>query len=138
MIDAPLPTAQLWADRLLSEDRDTALAEFLGSDAYYNKAGGTDPAFARQLYRDLLQHEPSPGQMQAALDSLIPQVGRQGLAWLLLTSAEYRMLAMGARYQLLHRPPSQGELDYWEFNGMSQDQIDRAFAELDEFYNLAT
>jgi hypothetical protein len=134
----PLPTAQFWADQLLGQDQEKVLAEFVSSDVYYARAGGTDAAFAQRLYRDLLQHDPSPEQMQAALDSLLPQVGRQGLAWLLLTSAEYRTLAMDARYQMLHRSASPAELDYWTFNGMTQDQIDRAFAELDEFYNLGT
>src|SRR5439155_9131928 len=103
---------------------------------YYASAGGTDTAFAAKLYRDLLNHDPSPEQMQAAVNSVLPQAGRAGLAWLVLTSGEYRALTMGPRYGTLGRAPSQAELAYWASTGMTQQQIDRSFESSDEFYNL--
>jgi hypothetical protein len=133
----PAPaTAQFWADLLLSHGREEVLSEFLATPDYYAHAGGTDTAFADRLYRDLLNHDPSPEQMQAALNSVLPQAGRAGLAWLILTSGEYRALSMGPRFATLGRAPSQAELAYWASTGMTQQQIDTSFNSSDEFYFL--
>jgi hypothetical protein len=129
-----LATAQQWADLLLTHSREEVLAEFLATPTYYASAGATDAGFVNKLYRDLLGHDAGPNEMQAALGSVLPQVGRSGLAWLLLTSAEYRRVAMGPRFATLHRAPSPAELDFWAASGMMQQQTDVAFDTSDEFY----
>jgi hypothetical protein len=131
-----LATAQFWADQLLTHGHEEALAEFLATPDYYAHAGGTDAAFAAQLYRDLLDHDPSAAQMQAALNSVLPQAGRAGLAWLIMTSDEYRRVTMGPRFATLGRAPSQAELAYWASTGKTQQQIDASFYGSDEFYFL--
>jgi len=47
-----------------------ALANFLGSDEYFQRKGNTPEGFITGLYRDLLRRYPSSAELQTQLDGL--------------------------------------------------------------------
>ncbi len=134
-------TDQFWVDQLTIHSEEEVLANFLASEGYAARASAafgkvsSDEAFVRQLYLDLLKRGLSDGELQTILGSLLPQVGRSGLAWLVLTSQEYLKVSMIERYTLLlNRQPGDGDLQVWGSSGLAQEQIDVLFKSSDEFY----
>ncbi len=97
------------------ETEESVLASLLSSDEYVRLAGGSDSGFVQRLFAQLLGRPATPDEVSGYVGALIPQVGRNGAAWLVLTSAEHRRLAVAADYaQTLHRTGlSLSDLDYW-------------------------
>jgi hypothetical protein len=58
-------------------------ANMLASDEYFRKAGGTEPAYVRQLYMDLLGREPLPPEITYWMGRLHYQPRRDVVAQLL-------------------------------------------------------
>jgi hypothetical protein len=132
---------QLWVDELATNSEEQVLADFLASDGFAAVAQkafptvSSDEAFVRQLYADLLGRPPSDAEVFTDLSGVLPAAGRSGLAWMVLTSQEFRAQSMGARFlTLLGRKPAQAELDFWGSTGLTQRAIDVLFKSSDEFY----
>jgi hypothetical protein len=58
----------------------------------------------------------------------------RGRAWLLLTGVDCRNERMAGRYQLIHRTPTQADLNAWAFDGLTQAQLDVVFESSDDFF----
>jgi uncharacterized delta-60 repeat protein len=93
---------------------EQVLATILGSEEYFQKAGGTNAASLDRLYRDVLGRDRDPGA-QGFLDALNGgQVTRPQVAFGLLASAEYRTRFVGQLYQeFLGRQPGVDEVRPW-------------------------
>ncbi len=124
-----------FVDLLLICPREHVLAPFLAADTYYQLAGGTDEAFVRRLYRDLLQREGTDAEVAATLASLAVR-GRQEVVLGFLQSEEYRALALGELYgELLRRGVTQADLDSWVFGGGELLAIESGILASDEFFS---
>jgi hypothetical protein len=135
----------------------------------YNRANGLvnagtpDQRFVISLYHLLLgrQRDPSPGEVSGWVAAL-PALGRAGVAQALLSSAEYRTLAVRGLYftdptqgssgalpsipaqwvgstlpDMLHRSaaPAAAEVQGWVNSGMDLLSIEASIALSDEFFN---
>jgi hypothetical protein len=60
----PAPAASSWIQsRRNGATPQSVLSDVLASDEYYAAAGGTRPAYVRQLYFDLIGREPLPAEI---------------------------------------------------------------------------
>jgi uncharacterized delta-60 repeat protein len=93
---------------------EQVLAVIVGSEEYFQRAGGTNAGWLDQLYRDLLGRDRDPGS-QPFLDALNEnQLSRVQVATILLGSLEYRQHAVAQLYtRFLGRTPAAGETDFW-------------------------
>src|SRR5262249_44087321 len=66
---------KFWVDRLMVQAPEFVLADFLASDNYFQRAGGTNDLFIRRLFLDLLFRGPSGNELSAFRDQLA-QAGR--------------------------------------------------------------
>jgi hypothetical protein len=58
------PGSYIWVDQLArGASPEEVQAGIVGSDEYYNRAGGTPQAFIQALFRDALGRQPTPGEM---------------------------------------------------------------------------
>ncbi|HEX8463756.1 MAG TPA: DUF4214 domain-containing protein [Abditibacterium sp.] len=89
----------------------TAVATLLGSAAYFQKSGGANDKFVRQLFQDVAGRAPDAGEeLPAALDFLKGGSSRAQLAEVVVDSDEAKALTGQMLYQeLLHRAPSETE-----------------------------
>lgn len=87
---APEPGAVDWYTGLLarSTTATTVRADLLGSDEYYQRAGGTDRAWVDAVYQDVLGRQPEDGGRRYFLDQLASGVPREPLASAILVSSE--------------------------------------------------
>jgi hypothetical protein len=97
-------------------DRDQLLeqlrAALLGSDEYYQRAGGTDDGFVAALYRDVLGRTPDPAGAAAATAALQSGVSRSDLAYSVLVSSEgTAVLGQNLYQRFLHRDIDAGGRD---------------------------
>jgi hypothetical protein len=88
-------------------------ASILGSQEYFqSEGGGTNQGFLTALYRDLLARPVDAAGQALYSGALSAGVGRQQLAGIILTSAEYRQNLVGSYYQkLLQRAPQPEEVN---------------------------
>jgi len=102
------------------QSEEAVLADLLGQDENFRLAGATDAGFAQRLFQQLLARSASPAEVSVYTGTLLPQVGRAGAAWLVLTSLDHRRLAVAEEYQtLLHRTGlSLSDLDFWAAGGL--------------------
>jgi hypothetical protein len=98
------------------EAEETVLADLLASKLVVN----TDADFVQQLFTKLLNRPATGSEVALYVNTLIPQSGRSGATWLVLTSLDHRRLAVAEEYQnLLHRTGlSLSDLDYWAAGGL--------------------
>src|SRR5206468_3275039 len=87
-----------WLPALAGATQERVLSQILGSPEYYARAGGTDAAFVNQLFMDLDQHAAAPQTIFQITVAVLPRVGRADVALLVLTSPEYRSIAITALY----------------------------------------
>jgi hypothetical protein len=111
-----------------------AISLFVTSPEYHTRFG-SDGAFVQSLYTLVLER-PGNNAEVASWVSLVPTLGRAGVANALLASAEYRGLVVGRYYtQLLNRttPATPAEVNPWVFSGVDLLSIEVAFAAGPEF-----
>ena len=116
------------------------LAFLLGSDEYFNNAGGTNQGFVNQLFQDLLGRSPNPPESAALLGLLGQGAPRTQIVQLILGSAEYEGLAVQAIFmRFLHRAATDPELNFlrlWLQNGASEEAVIDYVMATDEYFNL--
>src|SRR5205823_11597650 len=83
------------------------------SSAEYRLRFGSDGAFVQSLYLKLLNRTGSPAEV-AAWVSMLPSMGRAGVAASVLASPEYRGVVVRRYYaDLLHRGATDAEVSGW-------------------------
>ncbi len=83
----------------------------LGSDEYYQRAGGSDRAWIDALYRELLGREPAPPEVDGQLATLARGAARPDIAYALTQTEEYRRRFLAGLFQqYLGRAPTDDEL----------------------------
>ena len=92
-------------------------AMIIGTDEYFNNAGGTNDAFIHNMYADLLGRAPTPAETNAIIAILVTRgiigVLRTNAALLVESSLEFNQRAIIAIYQqFLRRSPSASELNF--------------------------
>jgi autotransporter-associated beta strand protein len=131
---APDGAAGGFVARLLTEQQETVLADFLAQASYYKRAGGTDAAFVNRLYLDLMHRAPTSDEFQATL-VLVARVGRSNAVLSMQGTKAYQAVTVTDRYTaLLYRQPTTAEVNYWISRGWTQNQITLTFETSDEFY----
>jgi hypothetical protein len=129
-----------WAQSLESGVRDEiVLSQILGSNEYFQKAGGTNQDWLNQLYQDLLNRAPDQGGENAWLNALSSGATRQQVASLVDMSSEREADVVGAYYQFyLGRSGSTAETNSWASilrSGATQEQVVTIFLASPEFLN---
>ncbi len=129
-----------WAQTLEAGVRDEiVLSQILGSDEYFQKAGGTNQDWLHQLYEDLLNRAPDQGGQTSWLNSLAAGATRQQVASLIDVSGERDALVVGAYYQFyLGRTAATAEINGWVGilqTGATQEQVVTIFLGSPEFLN---
>ena len=127
---------------------EQVLAVILGSQEYFNHApsvlgvGGmaSNTTFIQALYAQLLSRTPSQGEINAWL-SVLPGLGRAGVAAAFLGSAEYRSDVVTSFYSVVLRrtsPPSASEVSLWVNSGLDLLSIEIFFESSTEFFFRVT
>ena len=96
----------------------------------------TNQTFVQALYVQLLNRQGGASEISSWV-SVIPSLGRAGVARTLLGSAEYRGIVVRSYYTLLlHRlaPPAQAEVDGWVNSGFDLGSIRLGFESSLEFF----
>jgi uncharacterized protein DUF4214 len=116
------------------------LGLLLGSDEYFNNAGGTNQGFVNQLFQDLLGRSPNAPESAALLGVLGQGAPRTQVVQLILGSQEYEGLEVQAIFlRFLHREPTAAESDFlrlWLQNGASEEAVIDHVMATDEYFNL--
>lgn len=95
-------------------DLDDVVADMVGSQEYFQKAGGTNLGFVQQAYRDLLGRELNPATERGFLNDLAGGTDRIDVGRSILSSAEGTRATVGVLYQqLLGRPADAGGLNFF-------------------------
>ena len=118
-----------------------ATAEYFGRGPAINgAAAGTPPSntfFIESLYAQLLGRQASAGEI-STFQGLVNSLGRQQVAYIILTSAEYRGDQVRLYYgsEILGRAmaPSAGEVNAWVTSGLDLTSIRVAFLGTMEYY----
>jgi hypothetical protein len=129
---------QALVQRLMArESEETVLASLLASDEYANLGGGGDAGFVQRGFQQLLGRPATASEVSAYVNTLIPQVGRQGAAWLILTSTDHRRLAVVQDYQQLLNLTTltQADIDYWALGSLDLFSIHEQFEQTSAFLN---
>ena len=129
---------------------EQVLSSLLASGEYYNRApsvpgvtGGTptDSTFVQALFLQLLNRKASTSDINFFVN-LVSKVGRQSLAQMILTSAEYRgdqvTLYYGAALLGRTVAPSQGEVNGWVTSGLDLTSIRIDFLASAEYFFRVT
>jgi hypothetical protein len=127
-----------WAQTLEAGVRDEiVLSQILGSDEYFQRAGGTNQDWLHLLYQDLLNRDPDQSGANAWLNALSSGATRQQVASLIDVSAEREALVVGAYYQFyMGREGSNAEISGWVGilrSGATQEQVVTIFLGSPEF-----
>jgi uncharacterized protein (TIGR03118 family) len=113
-------------------------AGFIGSDEFFNHAGGTDKLWVDALYVDLLGRLPDAQGEAYWVAKLVAGASRASVAFGFTDSAEREAERITADYlQFLDRLPSPTEVDAWlnEFEqGVTNEDVITGFAASDEYY----
>lgn len=116
---------QYWAGRLAGGERTASLAGLLyASDEFYNKAGGTIPAYVDAVYRNLLQRDPDAGGRQYWINRLQGGESRTVIASQFFLSLESNRRRVDALYlQLLGRESDPTGREYWAKRLVNDDDL---------------
>jgi hypothetical protein len=115
-----------WVNALVNHGatQEQALAAFLGSNEYLartrslTQAPSTETSFVQTLFQQLLGRNASATEVANFTNTLLPGYGRNGVVWIIVTSAEYRGSAVNSYYaSSLNRGASQSELGFWLATG---------------------
>ncbi len=113
-------------------------AIFLGSNEYFNLAGGTNAAWVGQLYQAVLGRAASTAETNIWLGALNTNTRAQ-IATLFLNSPEYRTAQVQSLYQnLLHRSGGSNEISPWVFQGPDILSIETSILASNEYFNLSS
>jgi hypothetical protein len=128
-----------WVDRMQHGLTDEALeAGFIGSDEFYNRAGGTDRLWVDAMYEVLLGRLPDSEGESFWVGQLEQGMSRASVANGFTASPEREAQRITADYvQFLGRVPSQEEIDFWvnEFeSGVTNEDVITGFVGSDEYY----
>jgi hypothetical protein len=131
-----------WVSLLLQgQTEETVLSLILGSPEFYQRAqtlvltGTPDERFVQALYQVLLHRTGSSLDISAWV-SILPQVGRQGVALAFLESAEFRTRLFQEYYNaLLHRPADTPGLNAWVASGLDASNVRVGFESSPEFFS---
>jgi hypothetical protein len=132
---------QGWVGLMLhGESQEQVLAGILSSAEFYSRAqtlvtsGTPDERFVQALYQVLLNRAATAAEVSTWV-SLLPTVGRFGVALGFLESNEFRTGMITAFYtNFLLRPPDPLGLAAWVGSGQSLDQIREGFEMSAEFF----
>jgi hypothetical protein len=132
---------QGWVGLMLrGESQEQVLAGILSSAEFYSRAqtlvtsGTPDERFVQALYQVLLNRAATAAEVSTWV-SLLPTVGRFGVALGFLESNEFRTGMITAFYtNFLIRPPDPLGLAAWVGSGQSMDQIREGFEMSAEFF----
>jgi hypothetical protein len=117
---------------------EQVLAGFTSSPEYYQRAGGTDPAWLTALYSDLLGRAPDASGEAAWVRALASGASHFSIAYGIATSVEHESIVVAADYQTyLGRGADASEVAGWVSayqHGMPNEQIVAAFVASDEFF----
>jgi hypothetical protein len=122
---------------LIGQTEETVLASLLASAEFANLGGGGDAGFVNRAFIQLLGRPASSSEVSAYVNTLIPQVGRDGAAWLILTSSDHRRQAVGQEYQqLLHMTGlRQSDIDFWALGPLDLLSIHEQLEQTTAFLN---
>lgn len=130
-----------WRSRIAAGMPITDLVALIhGSDERYAKVGGTDDAFVRGLYRDLLHRESDGAGLQHWIGQLRAGVGRTTAVASFHGSLESRRIRVTAAYErVLSRPPDAGGLRHWAqvLSRLDDVALDAHLAASGEFFRSA-
>ena len=117
-----------WALNLQAGNRnEEVLSQILGSNEFFQKAGGTNQDWLDLVYKDLLDRAPDKAGAAAWTKALASGATRQQVASLIDMSSEREAIVVGADYQTyLGRTGSSGEINYWVGvmeSGATQEQV---------------
>ena len=130
-----------WAQSMLAGTRDElVLSQILGSDEYFQKAGGTNQDWLNQLYQDLLNRAPDQAGEASWLNALGSGATRQQVASLIDFSNEREADVVASYYQFyLGRSGSTSEVNGWALilqSGATQEQVVTIFLASPEFLTV--
>ena len=142
---------QFWINEFNNgASEETVLSQLLASPEYFNRAPSipgvttttpSDSAFVQGLFIQLLNRRASSSDINF-FSNLVNSVGRQQVAFTLLTSAEYRSDQIITYYgqALLGRtvPPSSQEVSFWVNSGLDLTSIRIDFLATSEFFFRVT
>ncbi|MBZ5608650.1 MAG: hypothetical protein LAP38_10350 [Acidobacteriia bacterium] len=120
---------------------DDIKAAILGSDDYYQFAGGTAPAFLGKLFEDVLGR-PIDRLSASAFENMLNQgTSRQTVAGMILHSLEADQREVSLLFEkYLHRAPQAGELaNYAQLlqSGAAEELIIGVLCGSDEYFQMA-
>ncbi|HEV3004845.1 MAG TPA: TIGR03118 family protein [Pirellulales bacterium] len=120
---------------LTDQDLD---ADFIGSEEFFEHAGGTDRAFVNELYFDLLGRAPDAGGLAVWLNALANGFSRTSAALGFAISPEHEGLTIDSDYEtFLGRTPSPTEETGWLSgfqSGMTNEEVIAGFTGSSEFF----
>jgi hypothetical protein len=133
---------------------DQVISAMVASSEFSADTGGTDTGFVQALYSRLLGRVASPGEL-AGWVSVVPSLGRSGVANAFLRSGEFRFDVVEELYgftyaptqsvvslfaDLLHRSsaPTTAEIDGWVNSGLDIYTMEISIAGSSEFVALAS
>jgi hypothetical protein len=120
---------------------EQVLANFIGSPEFYRHTGGTDSAWVKAIYADLLTRSPSQDEVNRWLQTLAIGTTRFAAAWGFATSAEAEGIVVRNDYQAyLGRQASVAEIAGWvaDFQaGVSNELVVAGFLGSAEYYYAA-
>jgi hypothetical protein len=111
--------------------------EYLGRAGASNPAGSTDESFVRTLFQDLLGRQAGQLEVSHFLRDMLPGAGRGGVAYVVLTSQEYRGKVVTSYYRdLLRRAaaPTPQEVSSWVLSALDLSAIRIGFKSSLEYY----
>jgi len=119
---------------------EQVLSSFIGSPEYYQHTGGTDSAWVKAIYADLLNRKPSSDEVNGWLQNLAGGTSRSQVALAFATSWEAESIVVQADYQTyLGRQASAAEVAGWVTtfqHGVTNEMVVAGFVGSAEyFYN---
>jgi Domain of unknown function (DUF4214) len=127
-----------WAQSLLlGATNEQVLSQILGSNEYFQKAGGTNQDCVERLYHDMLGRKADSGGEAYWISTLSAGETRQQIALQFDSSSEREAAVVSADYQsLLGRNGSAREVNYWVSqiqSGVTQEQVETIILASPEF-----
>jgi len=128
-----------WVSQMQQGLTDQQLeANFIGSDEFFQHAGGTNAGWVNALYQSLLGRPADAGGLSFWLGQLQSGETRSQVAMGFTSSVERAQQMISADYlTYLGRASDQGGLDYWvqQFkNGQTNEDLITGFVASDEFF----